>query len=200
MKLIYSAASPYARKARAAVIETGLAGRVEMQEINPWEDPAGYRDVNPVGKVPALVRDDGPPLYQSNLVCEYLDAQGDTPIYPAPGPARWTALRQLAAADGILDASVHARMESMFHEGDTASQKFIDRQELSVAAALDQLEAEAADLDGPITIGQIAVACALGYRDFRFADADWRSERPKLAAWYEVIATRPAIEKTRPDA
>ncbi|MBS27852.1 MAG: glutathione S-transferase [Alphaproteobacteria bacterium] len=200
MKLIYSEASPYARKARAAAIETGLADSIETEAINPWEDPAGYRDLNPVGKVPALIRDDGPPLYQSNIVCEYFDAHGTTKIYPDPGPPRWTAMRQLAAADGILDASVHERMEMMFHEGDAASQTFIDRQELSVDQALDQLEAEAGDLDGPVTIGQVAGACALGYRDFRFADNDWRDGRPNLTAWFAEFSKRPSIENTRPDA
>lgn len=200
MKLIYSGASPYARKARATAIEVGLTDTLETEAINPWDDPAGFRDTNPVGKVPALVRDDGPPLYQSNIVCEYLDAQGSTKIYPDSGPARWTALRQLAAADGILDASVHERIEGMFHDGDAVSQKLIDRQELSIAEALDQLEAEADDLSGPVTIGQVSVACALGYRDFRFADIDWRSGRPKLAAWYDEFAKRPSIAATDPNA
>lgn len=200
MKLIFSGASPYARKARVAAIETGLADQIEMLEINPWADPEGYRDINPVGKVPALVRDDGPALYQSNVVCEYLDACGETKIYPENGPARWTALRQLAAADGILDASVLTRMEGMFHEGAAASQKLIDRQELSVDEALKQLEDEAGDLEGAVTIGQIAVACALGYRDFRFADKDWRSGHPKLAAWYETFSQRPSITRTDPQA
>lgn len=200
MKLIYAAASPYARKARAVAIETGVAETLETQALNPWEDPSGFRDTNPVGKVPALVRDDGPPLYQSNIVCEYFDAMGSTKIYPEVGPARWTALRQLAAADGILDASVHERMEGMFHEGDAISQTFLDRQELSVAQALDQLEAEADDLSGPVTIGQVSVACALGYRDFRFADVDWRSSRPKLTAWFADFSERPSIKNTPPDA
>lgn len=200
MKLIYSAASPYARKARVAAIESGADVKLELEAILPWEDPAGYRNVNPVGKVPALIRDDGPPLYQSNLVCEYLDSQGTRQIYPEAGPARWTALRQIAAADGILDASVAERMEGMFHEGDTASTKFIDRQELSVNMALDQLEAEAGDLEGPVTIGQVAVACALGYRNFRFADVDWRGARPNLAAWFEVFAERPSMISTDPEA
>ncbi len=149
--------------------------------------------------MPALIRDDGPPLYQSNLVCEYLDTQGTTRIHPDPGPARWTALRQIAAADGILDASVAERMEMMFHE-DAASEKFITRQELSVEMALDQLQAEAGDLEGPVTIGQVAVACALGYRDFRFADSDWRSARPELAAWFETFSARPSMTTTAPSA
>ena len=84
MKLFYSAASLYARKARVAAIECGVADTLEFEAILPWEDPAGYRDVNPVGKVPAL----GLPLYQSNIICEYLDAKGKTRLYPEPGPAR----------------------------------------------------------------------------------------------------------------
>ncbi len=200
MKLIYSTPSPYARKARVTAIETGMAGKMEMEDINPWADPEGYRNVNPVGKVPALLRDDGPPLYQSNIVCEYIDAQAETKVFPDAGAARWIALRQLAAADGILDASVLNRMEGMFHEGDAASRKLIDRQELSVAEALKQLEEEAADLEGPVTVGQIAVACALGYRDFRFADTDWRSGHPKLAEWYAEFSQRPSITDTDPEA
>ena len=200
MKLIYSAASPYARKARVAAIECGMSDKLEVEGILPWEDPAGYRDVNPVGKVPALMRDDGPPLYQSNLICEYLDSQGTTKILPNPGPSRWTALRQIAAADGILDASVMVRMEGMFHEGDAVSTKLIDRQELSVNMAMDQLEAEAGDLNGPVTIGQIAAACALAYRDFRFADIDWRADRPNLAAWFAEFAQRPSMIETDPEA
>lgn len=200
MKLIYSAASPYARKARVAAIESGVSDNLELVGILPWEDPAGYRDVNPVGKVPALVRDDGPPLYQSNLVCEYLDSQGTTKIYPDAGPDRWTALRQIAAADGILDASVLVRMEGMFHEGDVVSTKLIDRQELSVDMALDQLEAEAGDLSGPVTIGQVAVACALAYRDFRFADVNWRADRPTLTTWFAKFAERPSMIETDPEA
>ncbi|HCP00281.1 MAG: glutathione S-transferase [Alphaproteobacteria bacterium] len=200
MKLIYSTASPYARKARVAAIECGANAGLELEAILPWEDPAGFRDVNPVGKVPALVRDDGPPLYQSNIICEYLDAQGKIRIYPDPGPARWTALRQVAAADGIIDASVAERMEGMFHDDNAASKIFIDRQEHSVHMSLDQLESEASGLDGPVTIGQVAVSCALAYRDFRFADIDWRTARPALAAWFATFAQRPSMIETAPQA
>jgi len=134
------------------------------------------------------------------VVCEYLDAQGDIKTYPASGPERWTALRQLAAADGILDASVLIRMEGMFHEGDAVAQKLIDRQELSVDEALNQLESEITDLEGSITIGQIAVACALGYRDFRFAEIDWRGSHPKLATWFAAFAQRASMTETDPEA
>ncbi|MDH3739163.1 MAG: glutathione S-transferase [Alphaproteobacteria bacterium] len=200
MKLIYSVPSPYARKARVVLIEARLEGRVETEAIDPWSDPPGFRDDNPLGKVPALIRDDGAALFQSNIVCEYLNAEGGAQLYPAEGADRWTALRQLALADGILDAAVTVRMELTFHEPNALSQKRIDRQELSVARAIAALESEAAALEGPVTIGQIAVACALGYRDFRFADIDWRTGHPQLASWFATFAERPSMTATNPAA
>lgn len=200
MKLVYSVPSPYARKARMTLIEAGLTNQVETEAIDPWADPAGYRDQNPNGKVPALIRDDGPPLIQSNLVCEYLDALGGGKLFPENGPSRWTALRQLALADGILDASVTTRMEMTFHDPDHVSQKLVDRQELSVARTLAELESDAAALEGPITIGQIAVACALAYRDFRFAEIEWRASYPQLANWFAAFADRPSMIATDPTA
>lgn len=198
MKLLYSAPSPYARKARIVVIEARLEDQVETEAIDPWADPAGFRDDNPLGKVPALVRDDGPPLFQSNVVCEYLATISGSHLYPADPDNRWTALRQLALADGILDASVTVRMELTFHEPGAISQKLVERQEYSVALALDALEDEAASLAGPITIGEIAVACALSYRDFRFSEIDWRSSRPKLADWFAGFAERASMTATDP--
>lgn len=198
MKLIYSVPSPYARKARVTLIEARLEGRVETEAIDPWADPPGFRDDNPLGKVPTLIRDDGPPLFQSNAVCEYLDAIANADLYPTEAPGRWTSLRQLALADGILDASVTVRMELIFHEPDQLSQKLVERQELSVARAIAALESEAAALSGAVSIGQIAVACALAYRDFRFADVDWRSQSPKLADWFAGFAERASMTATEP--
>ncbi|MEK9661243.1 MAG: glutathione S-transferase [Alphaproteobacteria bacterium] len=201
MKLYHAAASPYARKARVTLREAGIADRVEEVSVAPWTDPDGYRDVTPLGKVPALARDDGPNLFQSVVICEYLASQNPAAnLYPTDGEARWTVLRQIAAADGILDASVGERVEGMFHEGDKVSQKFLDRQEVTVEKALDLLEADTAALEGPVTAGQIAVACALAYRDFRFADKDWRSAHPNLAAWYETFSQRPSMQETQPEA
>ncbi len=91
MKLIYSVPSPYARKARVVLIEARLESQVETEAIDPWADPAGFRDDNPLGKVPTLIRDDGPPLFQSNAVCEYLNAAGNAGLYPGEGPSRWAA-------------------------------------------------------------------------------------------------------------
>lgn len=201
MKLYHAAASPYARKARVTLREAGLADRVEEVPVSPWEDPAGYRDVTPLGKVPALARDDGPNLFQSVVICEYLAAQNPAAnLYPADGEARWTALRQIAAADGILDASVGVRVEGLFHDEAQRSAKFIDRQQVTVEKSLDVLEADHAALAGPVTAGHIAVACALAYRDFRFAEIDWRAGHPKLAAWYETFRQRPSMQDTEPGA
>ena len=200
MKLIYSVPSPYARKTRVVLIEARLEGQVETEAIDPWADPAGFRADNPLGKVPTLVRDDGPPLFQSNAVCEYLSAAGNADLYPGEGPSRWTALRQLALADGILDASVTVRMELTFHEPGTISQKLVERQEYSVGLALVALEGEAETLGGPVTIGQIGVACAMGYRDFRFSEVDWRSSHPRLADWYAGFAARASMTATEPTA
>jgi glutathione S-transferase len=201
MKLYHAAASPYARKARVTLREAGIANRVEEVPVAPWADPAGYRDVTPLGKVPALARDDGPNLFQSVVICEYLAAQNPAAkLYPAAGEARWTVLRQIAAADGILDASVAERVEGLFHEAAQRSQKFIDRQEVTVTKSLDVLEAGADALSGPVTAGQIAVACALAYRDFRFGEHDWRAGHPKLAAWYETFRQRPSMQNTEPEA
>jgi glutathione S-transferase len=200
MKLYHAAASPYARKARVTIREAGIADRVEEVPVAPWTDPAGYRDITPLGKVPALARDDAPNLFQSVVICEYLASLNPAAkLYPTSGEARWTALRQIAAADGILDASVAERVEAMFHEEGQRSQKFIDRQETTVARSLDLLEAGADQLGGPVTAGQIAVACALAYRDFRFAENDWRAGHPGLAAWYETFAGRPSMTGTAPE-
>lgn len=199
MKLYHAAASPYARKARVTLREAGLTDKVEEVPVAPWADPAGYRDVTPLGKVPALARDDGPNLFQSVVICEYLAAQNpEVRLYPAEGEARWLVLRQIAAADGILDASVAERVEGLFHEEGQRSQKFIDRQELTVTKSLDVLEADIDELTGPVTAGQIAVACALAYRDFRFAETDCRADHPKLAAWYETFRQRPSMTGTEP--
>ncbi|MGE0255309.1 MAG: glutathione S-transferase family protein [Alphaproteobacteria bacterium] len=200
MKLYFSAASPYARKARVTAIEAGLAAKIEMVEINPWTDPAGYRDLNPIGKVPTLVTDDGPVLFESAIVCQYLAAQAPAAKLLPDGAARWQALHLDAIATGMLDASVNARVETLFHEGDKLSQKFVDRQAWSVNTALDLLEREAAALGGAITLGHIGVGCALAYRDFRFAGDDWRGGRPKLTAWFASFAERPSMQQTRPPA
>ena len=201
MKLRYSTTSPYVRKVMVLAIEAGIDGKIEKDKTaaSPIERNESLYADNPIGKVPALTTDDGMTLFDSPVICEYLDAEhAGGKFYPAKGKARWVALRQHAIADGLLDAALLARYEGFMRPQELRWDAWLAGQKGKVASALDMLEKEAADLDGPITIGHIAVGCALGYMDFRFADDNWRGSRPKLAKWYEGFAARPSMQATVP--
>ncbi|MBN8889845.1 MAG: glutathione S-transferase [Rhodospirillales bacterium 70-18] len=198
MKIAYSAASPYVRKVMACAIARGIDGRIEAWSV-PTTDPA-LTPVNPLSKVPTLLTDDGVALYDSPVICEYLDSLGDAPkLFPPPGPARWTALRQQALGDGIMDASQPRRREIALPQ-DEGRAGYIDLQRGKVARAIDALEAEAGTLGALATIGEIAIACALGYLDFRFANEPWRPGHPKLDAWYARVVALPPLARTMPPA
>jgi glutathione S-transferase len=196
VKLFYSPASPYARKVLACAITRGIDSLIERVPCNPNESPAELLARNPLSKVPCLVTDDGLALFDSPVICEYLDSRGDAlPMFPGHGPARWRALKFQAMGDGILDASVPRRWE-MLKPAEAGRAAWIARQKAAVDRTLDALEA-----DPPhriLDIGSISVACALGYLDFRFAAEPWRETRPKLAAWFEAFDDNPAIAQTVP--
>ncbi len=201
MKLRYSPTSPYVRKVSVAAIELGLAERIERVPTDTQDRDSGITEHNPLGKVPALILDDGGVLYDSPVICEYLDSLHDgAPMFPAAGPARWTALRQQALGDGILDAAILRMLEMVRRPEKFRWPGWIDHQTAKVARAIERFEAEAAALEGPLTIGQITAGCALGYLDFRAPELDWRAGRPRLAAWYEGFAERPAMQETVPQA
>jgi len=201
MKLRYSPTSPYVRKVSVTAIELGLADRIERVPTDTQDRNSGLAEHNPLGKIPALILDDGAVLYDSPVICEYLDTLHDGPrMFPAAGPERWAALRQQALADGLLDAAILRMIETLRRPEALRWQRWIARQTAKVMRAADQFEAEAASLDEPLTIGRVATGCALGYLDFRFPELDWRGGRPKLAAWYESFAQRPAMRQTTPKA
>lgn len=197
MKLRYSATSPYVRKVLATAIETGLDSRVERVPTDPWSPETDLPASNPLGKVPALETDDGTILFDSPVICEYLDSLHDGPKLHPEGPARWPALRLAAIADGICDAAINRLLDTRRPEN-LRSADWQQRQKTAMARACDLLEAEADSLEGPVTIGQIAVACALGYLDLRWDADQWRDGRPKLAAWFESFSQRPSIDSTTP--
>lgn len=198
MKLLYSPTSPFARKVRILLLETGLDDRVEAVPTNTEDPASGLSAHNPLNKIPVLETELGP-LYDSPVICEYLDTLHDGPkLVPASGPGRWRALRWLALADGLQDAALLIRYELTLRPAERQHQPWIDRQKAKVLAALDRMEAEAAELDGPLTVGAIGAACALGYLDFRFADWGWRDHHPRLAAWHEGFARRPSYAATAP--
>lgn len=202
MKLHYNPASPYVRKVRVVAAETGLAGRIELvaDKVTPVTINQGLNDDNPIGKIPALVLDDGTALFDSRVICEYLDSLHDGPrLFPPEGPARWKALRLQALADGMLDAAVVNRYETFLRPEGLRWPAWIDGQKSKFRRGLDVLEKEAGSLGDEPDIGTLSVACALGYLDFRYADENWRASRPKLAAWFEKFGARDSLRETKPD-
>jgi glutathione S-transferase len=196
LKLRTAPASPFGRKVRIVAIETGLIDRIAIVGTDPADTTSGLERENPLSKIPTLVLPDGRALFDSRVIAEYLDAQHDGPkLHPASGEARWRALRHQAVGDGMMDAAVLRRGFSLLPEG-TAPERMEARQRAAVARALDLLEAEVPDLSGDLTIGRIAVACALGYLDLRFAAEDWRGGHPALAEWHRAFAARPSYSET----
>ena len=154
---------------------------------------------SPRKRIPALVTDDGEVLFDSPVICEYLDSlAGGGKVFPPPGKARWAALRQQALGDGILDALILCRYEIAARPEEKRFAGWTDGQMAKAHQALAALEGE--EFSGPPTIGTITAACTLGYLDFRFPNDGWRTRHPKLAAWYQGIEALPAMQATRPPA
>ena len=198
MKLHHSQTSPYVRKVVVCAAELGLSDRIELVPSLPSSSDGGPHAHNPLGKVPALVTDAGEVLYDSPVICEYLDSLHDgAKLFPAASETRWRALRLQALADGVLDAAVGCVLEGRRPESERSA-TFVDHQKGKILRGLDVLEAEASGLGNALDIGTLAVGCALGYLDFRFADTDWRAGRPTLAAWYQGHAKRPSMAASAP--
>ncbi|HYB09513.1 MAG TPA: glutathione S-transferase N-terminal domain-containing protein [Alphaproteobacteria bacterium] len=199
MKLRYSSASPYVRKVLAVAYETGLESRIERVPTAVWTPDTDIGKENPLGKVPSLTTDEGDVLYDSPVICEYLDSlHNGAKLFPPAGPERWKSLKLQSLADGILDAAILRRLEGTQRPVEQQSKKWMDRQAQAVERGMDSLERLVAGWGEALTIGQIAAACACGYLDFRFGHEDWRSDRAKLAAWYERFSKRPSIQATVP--
>jgi glutathione S-transferase len=202
LKLYHSPTSPYVRKVMALLHETGQVGDVVLAAatgtpVDPASMPLAQ---NPLGKIPALERPEGPALYDSRVICRYLDDRAGGRLYP-PKPRLWDALTLEATADGILDAAILMVYEARIRPDTLRFEAWVEGQWAKIARALDAVEARwIAHLAGPLDIGQIALACALGYVDFRHGDRAWRAAHPQLAAWYAEFAARPSMEATVPPA
>lgn len=202
MQLFFSPSSPYVRKVMVLALETGIADRIEKINASPspiaGEQPLTVQ--NPLSKVPTLVLDDDSVLFDSRVICAFLDTQHDgTPLIPAAGIKRFAAMTLEALADGLLDAALLARYETALRPEDKRWREWSDGQMHKIDTALDDLEAHWIEiLEGRLTLGTIAAACALGYLDFRFGDLGWRESRPRLAAWFDAFATRPSMVETQP--
>jgi glutathione S-transferase len=201
MRLHSNPASPFGRKVKVAAYETGLMDRIEVRNVQTTAvgpDPVLIVD-NPLGKIPCLVLDDGTALYDSRVICEYLDSlHAGARLFPEPGPERWAALRLQALGDGIMDAALLARYETFLRPEERRWDAWIDGQLDKVARGLDRLELEADGFAERIDIATITAACALGYLDFRFAGLAWRETRPRLAAWFALFGARASLLHTLP--
>ena len=199
MILRSSPASPFVRKVRIAIKLLGFDDKIEARDTD-LNDPADpIRKQNPLGKIPALILEDGTALYDSRVILEYLDQlAGGGKIIPREPAARFAALGLQALCDGVLDASVLLVYENRYRPEDKRVQVWIDRQAGKVKRALDALEAAPPKLTQLPDVGQIALACALGYRDFRF-EGGWRKDHPRLVAWLDAFAAHvPAFAATKP--
>lgn len=199
MKLYYSPTSPYVRKVTVLILEAGIEGVERVTATGTPIDPGTLPiDRNPLGKVPALDRPDGPTLYDSRVICRYLDALFDAGLYPGP-PRLWDTLTLEATADGILDAALLMIYEIRIRPEDKRHAPWVEAQWAKIDRALNAIERQwMPHLSDSIDIGQIAVACALGYLDFRHDTRNWRGDRPHLAAWDATFARRPSMMATRP--
>jgi glutathione S-transferase len=202
MILRFSPSSPFVRKVRIAAALLGLDSEIALERADTTDPNDSLRKTNPLGKIPILVVEDGSAIYDSRVILDYLDERaGGGKIVPRQGAKRLAALRLQALCDGILDASILTVYEGRFRKPDMHEPKWLDHQAGKVARALAMLEAAPPSLDpAPALpdVGLIALACALGYRDFRFGGS-WRGDYPRLVAWLDNFAARvPAFAATKP--
>lgn len=203
MKLFYSGASPYARKVLAAAHELGLAGQITVvvAAANPVEKEKAINQHNPAGKIPTLVTEKGEAIFDSRVIAEYLDSlAGGGKLIPH-GVGRWKTLVLQSLCDEALDACLLMRYEATLRPEALRWAEWSEGQLHKVMTSLDALEADwIHHLAGAFDLGALAAGSLLGYLDFRFGHLDWRSTRPKLAAWYEGASRRPSMEATAPKA
>lgn len=200
MKLISASASPFVRKVRVVLHETGQAGSVEEVQVatSPLDTASEARAANPVGKIPALIRPDGPALHDSRVITRFLDARAGGGLYPE---ARiWEVLTLESMADAIMDAAVLITYEGRFRPPEHQSANWMDAQWAKIRAALEAINSRwMSHLAGPLDASQIAVGCALGYLDLRHDDRGWRSGVDALDDWFAVFAERESMKATAPE-
>jgi glutathione S-transferase len=201
MKLTFSPASPFARKVRICAIELGLIDKIELVSatVAPGTPNEAYaHDVNPLRKLPALILDDGTVLVDSFVICEYLDDLAGNKLIPASGAARWKVKSEHSMLQGMLDAMLLCRYEKLLRPEALRWQVWYDDQWDRAWQGFARFEAQPDVLARPLDITQIALACALGYADFRFPDCNWRNSFPKLAAFNEKMLQRPSVKVSIP--
>ena len=198
MRLFFSKTSPFARKVRACIIAHGLEDRVELVETDFLVPSQEFVAANPLRRIPTLVTDDGEPLFDSAVICEYLDRiAGGLPLVPSGGAARWACRRTEALADGVMD-NVVARTQ-ILRAGLESGNPLIQRHEGAIRRFADQLDVQVPDPH--LDLGAIAIVCALGFLDLRYQELCWRRGRAGLAAWFDTMSgTHRCLGETAPPA
>ncbi len=198
MKLYFSPFSPYVRKCLVVAHELGLDARITLlpSSAHPVTRDQAIIVNNPLGKVPTLLTDDGQALYDSRVICEYLDDLAGGALFPKTGTARWQALTLHALADGMLDAALLARYEDVARPEPIRWKEWRAGQLDKIETSLAHLEANLQTLAGRVDIGSLSMACALWYLDVRFAELQWRGRYPKVADWYLAFSQRPSTQMT----
>lgn len=199
MKIFFSPASPFVRKVMVVANELGLADTIEKlpSAAGPVARDATIREKNPLGQVPTFITEEGEAIYDSRVICEYLDAKAGGSFF-GQGATRWRNLTDAALADGMMNASLLARYETFLRPESFRWTEWVEGQMGKVKDGLARFEGLGDGLGSRLDIGIVSLACSLGYLDFRFPDFDWRSGHPKLAAWYAKFSERPSMQATRP--
>lgn len=198
MKFFYASTSPYARKVRVVIMEKGLQSQVEFVEVIPYDNPAALLAANPLGKVPTLLTDDGMTLYDSPVICHYLDSLAGPATLLAEGEAKWAGLVRGALCDGIMDAGLNIVQEGRRLE-QYRSPDLPERWRAVILRSIAAAEEDIAGYQGPLSLAQIGLGVALGYVDFRLPDIPWRQGHPKVTGWYESFSQRASMQASAPD-
>lgn len=199
MKMYYSPASPFARKVLVLAHEIGCADRIELlpSKAHPVTPDLTIAADNPLAQVPTLLTEGGEALFDSRVICEYLDSVFGGNLFPT-GAERWHALIWQSLGDGLLDAALRARYEATIRPREYRWEDWQNSHMHKISRTLGFIDGELEALENPVNVGTIAIGCALGYLEFRFADYDWRPDHPQLARWFDAFNLRPSMQATMP--
>jgi len=195
MKLFFSQTSPYVRKVMICAHELGLSNQIELlpSKASPVDRDKSIVEKNPLGKVPTLLTQEGLALYDSRVICEYLNDQGSGQLFPTNPALKWEAITMQALGDGLLDAALLTRYETFLRPKELCWNDWVNGQIEKIHSSLQQFESTIHN--DSFHIGQITLACALGYLDLRFDHLAWRKSHPKLKDWFEAINKRESVAK-----